>query len=321
MILSSSKISLNRYALSTPKKMEKKLERLQKELGRKVHREMEMQIEINELKMKVDGLKRLLEGEQGYEELRNSISNISEVIMGNKMGKIKEEHRVLLKGLVDENSLTDKLKLLCQKLRCEIRRSHETYGIARKYISTIKTCHKMQKDFVDISDYINNAEMEAEEDLEKIEQNQLLTTQNNNIVRQSSDGDFLDIDTSPSKRWEKSLFEKDKEISRLQHELDIMKVSKNRASQFHSRGDSRKPRSAKIIDEKLSNKSTKSVPAAQSNLKVVNSGDKRKKYKRDKSASHFATESLQAMEEESDPEPSNFLDVGGLVSHVPHSSR
>lgn len=139
--------------LGSQSKLESKLQRFQQELGKKIHSESLLEDQVKKLKKEVDCLNKLLNDKQYYADLKDSISNISEVIMNtNNKVKLKEENLVIIHKLISESTLErikelekqnqalcDNLQGLKLKIRDEIKRSHESYGLARKYISTIKT--------------------------------------------------------------------------------------------------------------------------------------------------------------------------------------
>jgi hypothetical protein len=133
-------------------KLETKLQRFQHELGERVHSESRLQDQVRTLKTEGEAFKKLLENNEYYSELKDTISDISEAIFNaSKNKQLKDEHQVLLKNLLNDSlcakidvlekqakDLEQDLTQLKQKLRDEIRRSHESYGMTRKYISTIK---------------------------------------------------------------------------------------------------------------------------------------------------------------------------------------
>eukprot|EP00343_Euplotes_focardii_P000959 CAMPEP_0205799720 /NCGR_PEP_ID=MMETSP0205-20121125/1112_1 /ASSEMBLY_ACC=CAM_ASM_000278 /TAXON_ID=36767 /ORGANISM="Euplotes focardii, Strain TN1" /LENGTH=162 /DNA_ID=CAMNT_0053061557 /DNA_START=57 /DNA_END=542 /DNA_ORIENTATION=+ len=89
----------------------------------------------------------------------------------------------------------------------------------------------MLKDYVDITDFIQNSDLESDEDLLKIEEMQLQTTQNNILVRTLSLEDLSHtVKDNPTQILNKALLEKEKHVNRLEHELKIMSKSKRRTA-------------------------------------------------------------------------------------------
>lgn len=324
--------------LGSHSKMEAKLQRFQQELGKKINSESLLEDQVKKLKKEIEGLNKLLSNKQYYTDLKESISNISEVILNtNKNIKLKEENQVILQKLISESTidrikdlekqnqaLCDNLQGLKLKIREEIKRSHESYGLARKYISTIKTCNKMQKDLVDITFYIENANMDTQEDLEKIEDFQLKSTQNNILVRSFTPEHLESINNdNPTNLLENALIDKDKKISRLEHELKIVNKSKRRtASQM------RKFRSgAKKVGDELSkdNSDVESAISTKHLSKIPdllqNSDYKRSpfKAKRKLSSPKYISNALhQEFDEEPTPKPTPFENKNTMNFPSPH---
>lgn len=159
------------------------------------------------MQIEVESLRRLLEDNAYYLEIKETISNISEAIF-NSISKyqLKDHHRALLKSLIDDSLLARLLQLeeknsaldsnleeLRLKLKEEIKRSKDAYGLCRKYIKTIRVIAKLQNDFVDISGRIKHAESETQGDIEMIESAQYLTIQNMKLIREFSDTDNIAI--------------------------------------------------------------------------------------------------------------------------------
>lgn len=324
-------------------KLETKLQRFQQELGDRVHSESRLQDQVKILKTEVEGLKKLLENNEYYTELKDTISDISEAIFNaSKNKQLKDEHQTLLKNLLSDSlsakievlekqakDLEQDLTQLKQKLKDEIRRSHEAYGITRKYISTIKNCAKMQKDFVDISDYINNAALDTGDDLDHIEHMQLLSTQNNNLVRNLTDRDpdisiSHDVQTSSLQR---ALEEKEKYIKELERKLKSDSFKGRRAMSLFKNPiittNKNKEEVNSDSDCVKSCLSTKHIQEMPSLLAKPASSKKRAQYKfKGKSDSKYDIESLQSMyENEPEPEPIPFLEVDGIISTFPAPAR
>jgi len=225
-------------------KLEAKLNRLQQELGKRVHKECQLQDKVKKQNIEIDGLKKLLNNNHFYTDLKGSISNISEAIFNSSKDlKLKGNHQILLKSLLEDSvsfkvdnleqkvaNLNENIHNLRHKMKEEIKRSHESIGLSRKYISAITTSNRMLKDFVDIGDFLENSTLEAEEDLLKIEEMQLQSTQNNIMVRSLSIEDLTSMRNNPTKVLQQALMEKEKHINRLEHELQIMSKSKRRAA-------------------------------------------------------------------------------------------
>lgn len=234
----------NSRTLDSPFLLESKVKRLQQEIGKKVHHESVLEDKIKNLNIEIKGLKKLLDDNHYYTDLKHSISNISEAIFNtSKNINLKGEHQLLLKNLLGESlgekidNLEEKVKNLGenmgnlrQKMKEEVKRSHESYGLARKYISTIKTSHKLLKDYVDISSFIENVNMETDDDLDKIQEMQLKSTQNNALIRSFSEENLNSISKNQTEILQKELMKKEKLINRLEHELKIMSTSKRRTA-------------------------------------------------------------------------------------------
>ena len=160
----SGEISKNSGQNSTksklsPNKLEIRIDRLQSELAEKVQSESTLLSDNQKLKTELDSLKKLMENNKYYLEIKETISNISEAIFNSSVKhQIEVHHQAMLKSLIDESlskkmqSLEEKSNLLQSsledvkhKLKDEVRRSQESYGIWRKYISktNLITLNKM----------------------------------------------------------------------------------------------------------------------------------------------------------------------------------
>lgn len=170
-------------SIDSHQKLESKLKRFQDEVGRLVNNESRLQDQVKRLEIVNCEYKKMLENNAYFTDLKISISNLSEILLKtHKVEKMSDAHSVLFKSLLD-NDLLQRLSvletqreeisksrdLLGQSLRSEVKRSYEGYGMARKYISVIRTCYKMQLDYVDIQEYIQSAEMDTQEDLDHLE--------------------------------------------------------------------------------------------------------------------------------------------------------
>jgi len=131
------------------KKLKMKLSRFQEELGKKSQSETHLQEEVKRLNIELASLRKVQQNNKFYEDLKQSISNISEAIFNSsKNVTLKDEHRILLKGLLDDSfelkideletrngMLLQNIQQLCAKLKIEIKRNNESCLIAKKYIS------------------------------------------------------------------------------------------------------------------------------------------------------------------------------------------
>ena len=128
-----------------------KISKLERDIGNMVQNEAKLKGEISKLNIEQDGFKKLLEKNPNYNELKESISNISTAIMTHSVQKdVKFNQQVLFKNLIDD-TLVNKLKVLEQKLSTavqakshfrdmcidQIRRSKIAYGHVTKYIEFV----------------------------------------------------------------------------------------------------------------------------------------------------------------------------------------
>lgn len=182
----------------------------------------------------------------------------------------------------------------------------------------------MQKDFVDITNYIENADMDTQEDLEKIEDLQLKSTQNNILVRSFTPEHLESINNdNPTNLLQNALIDKDKKISRLEHELKIVTKSKRRtASQMRKFKSGAK----KVVDDLCNDnsdvQSTISTKQASKVPDLLQFSDNKKskfKAKRKLSSPKFASNALkQEFDEEPTPKPTPFENKVTMNFPSPH---
>lgn len=147
-----------------------------------------------------------------------------------------------------------------------------------------------------------------------------MSTQNNNLVRTLSGKESETAITSDRQvnALNSIIAEKEKEIHKLEHKLNIMAESKKRATSQFRRLRTHNEEDKSDIDIK-SSLSTKVVPDIPTLLEKPKPKNRRANYKKKvKCESHCDERSLQLMfDEEPDPEPTPFLEVNGIVSDLP----
>ena len=127
--------------------LETKVISLEKNVGNMIKNEAKLKGEISRLKIERDGFKKMLENNEYFDQLSQSISNIStSLLTNNKIEEVKFNHQIMLKNLVDD-SLKENILSLEDKLSCalhrksdnkekfleEINRSNITYSYFYKY--------------------------------------------------------------------------------------------------------------------------------------------------------------------------------------------
>jgi len=285
--------------------LKRKIQKLQTDLNGKFSNQLSLTKQNESFKAEIARLKKALEASQ------NTKPEYS-----NKLRKELPEHSFVNKKSSEAKQQELSVNEVKLKLKEELMRSQDVYSICRKYISIIKGCHKMQKDFVDISDFINNAQMDTQEDLEKLENYQFFSAQNNNIVRELSEPNAsvlpLPVEDSPSAQ----VSHRDKYIQKLEHKLKIREESKKRAS-------SKDRRTAGTATLKRKHKKAKQELSVVRNLPMRNSlipciDLSQVKMNRNSSITKRTTMDPRLLDldtEEPDPEPSFICDVEGLVSY------
>ena len=75
-------------------KLELRIERLQSELATKVQNESDLESENQKLKSELDGLKNLMKNDKYYQEIKGTISNISQAIFNSSVKcSIEDQHQ------------------------------------------------------------------------------------------------------------------------------------------------------------------------------------------------------------------------------------
>ncbi|CAI2378741.1 unnamed protein product [Moneuplotes crassus] len=315
--------------------IESKLNRLQEEIGKRVHNESMLKSSIKTLTTELNEVKKLLTHDNEYNDLKESISSISQAIFNtSKDIHIKDEHQMLLKNLIGDDlrerigSLEEKLKTyeleveqLQQKMQKEIRRNNQAYTICKKYIGGIKTCHKMAQEDTSIIGFLYNLSTEADEDLEKIDEFHLQSYQNSVILKSYGSKQINSAkDQSIEDMLQKELLEKDKKIHKLEHELKLMSKSKSRAggklirskfSASHTGNDLHTEES----EESKSLKSVGYITGVSNSLRLPMSKCYDKKLRNHYPPRPKKMLNLQdELEQEPDPEPARLTESNGIIS-------
>ena len=84
--------------------LESKVNSLENHMGGLLKSEAQLKGEIAKMKIERDGYKKLLEDNEYFTELQNTISNISSAILtNNSIGEIKFNHQIMLKDLINDD--------------------------------------------------------------------------------------------------------------------------------------------------------------------------------------------------------------------------
>ena len=181
----------------------------------------------------------------------------------------------------------------------------------------------MQQDFVDISDYIKNAELDTVEDLELIENNQFLTTQNNKVLRRLSDIEIIGIlkeEKSSPKNLMQQVNDRDKYIQKLEHKIQIREEGKKRMSTNYKKLS--KSSHQEKYNSQIEATSSKRINIHERLLPIShNANNKKKQRNRSINSRDQLDPKLLEMlnSNEPDPEPTSFGEVDGIISQLPES--
>jgi hypothetical protein len=225
--------------------LETKVSSLETRVGSMIKNEAQLKGEISRLTIEKDGFKKMLENNEFFNELTNSISRIStSLLTKNSIEDVKFNHQIILKNLIDD-SMKKKMQGLERKLSYalhqkaeikdrfleELNRSNVTYSYTFKYINLVREAIQLynSRDHSGLQEKLGKIHPDVPSDSERVLINSDLTADNFEFLQKDKANLYHEMSIKEKlfnvEGLEQTLEEKELTIKKLNERLSSMSPS------------------------------------------------------------------------------------------------